>query len=123
MGVFLRRSAGDKKRALHDGFVYQGGPVTGGFRRVREAGESISILLVLEDGRVAVGDCAAVQYSGAGGRDPLFKADAYIPVLERELKPRLEGAEVRPFRDMTAALADLESGPGRLHTALRYGIS
>ncbi len=112
-----------KKGALHDGFVYQGGPVTGGFRRVREAGESISILLVLEDGRVAVGDCAAVQYSGAGGRDPLFKADAYIPVLERELKPRLEGAEVRPFRDMTAALADLESGPGRLHTALRYGIS
>ncbi len=45
-------------------------------------------MLVLEDGQVAYGDCAAVQYSGAGGRDPLFLAEDFIPVIEREIKPR-----------------------------------
>ena len=112
-----------KKGCVHDGFVYEGSPATEGFRRVREAGESVSILLVLDDGRAAVGDCAAVQYSGAGGRDPVFKAETYIPELEKILRPRLEGTEVLPFREMTAALADLETGPGRLHTAARYGLS
>ena len=112
-----------RKGAKHDGFVYQGEAVTPGFRRIREAGECVSILLVLDGGAVAVGDCAAVQYSGAGGRDPVFKADAYIPVLEKEVRPRLEGLETGPFREMTGAFADLESGPGRLHTAIRYGLS
>lgn len=37
---------------------------------VRQPGESISVMLVLEDGQIAYGDCAAVQYSGCGGRDP-----------------------------------------------------
>jgi methylaspartate ammonia-lyase len=112
-----------KKGASHDGFVYIGDPVTEGFRRIREAGECVSVLLVLEDGGIAAGDCAAVQYSGAGGRDPLFKAESYIPLLQRELPPLLEGTEVKPFREMIRDLSFLESGPGRLHTAARYGLS
>lgn len=48
-----------------------------GFTSVRQAGESISVLFILEDGQIAHGDCAAVQYSGAGGRDPLFLAKLY----------------------------------------------
>lgn len=47
---------------------YIGQPVTEGFSAVRQAGEAISVMLILEDGQVAYGDCAAVQYSGAGGR-------------------------------------------------------
>jgi methylaspartate ammonia-lyase len=112
-----------KNGAVHDGFVYVGEPATEGFRRIREAGESISVLLVLDDGSVAAGDCAAVQYSGAGGRDPLFKAQSYIPLLERELRPALEGTEVKPFREMVKDLSFLEAGPRRLHTAARYGLS
>ena len=76
-----------KQGARHDGFVYAAQPVTPGFTRVRMAGESISVLLVLEDGQIAVGDCAAVQYSGAGGRDPLFLAETYLPVLEAACAP------------------------------------
>ncbi len=112
-----------KGGAAHDGFTYVGSPVTPGFGRIREAGESISVLLVLEDGSVAQGDCAAVQYSGAGGRDPLFTAAAYIPVLERELRPLLEGREVSGFRALVAELSFLEEGGRRLHTALRYGLT
>lgn len=61
-----------KDGAGHDGFIYTGTPVTPGFTSVRQAGECVSVQLILENGAVAVGDCAAVQYSGAGGRDPLF---------------------------------------------------
>ncbi len=54
-----------KNGADHDGFIYTGAPVTPGFTSVRQAGECISVQLILENGAVAVGYCAAVQYSGA----------------------------------------------------------
>ncbi len=112
-----------KSGAPHDGALYGGKPETPGFRAVRIAGEALSILLLLEDGGWALGDCAAVQYSGAGGRDPLFLAADYLPLLERRIRPLLEGAEVGPFRDMAARFEALEFDGRRLHTAVRYGLS
>ncbi len=112
-----------KSGAPHDGAVYGGKPETPGFKAVRVAGEAVSILLLLENGSWAVGDCAAVQYSGAGGRDPLFLAADYLPLLERRIRPLLEGAEVGPFRDMAARFEALEFDGQRLHTAIRYGLS
>ena len=73
-GFYFDDQRAIKKGVEHDGFSYIGDPITEGFKAVRLAGESISVMLVLEDGQVAYGDCAAVQYSGAGGRDPLFLA-------------------------------------------------
>jgi methylaspartate ammonia-lyase len=112
-----------KNGAGHDGFVYTGAPVTAGFRRVREAGQSVSVLLELDNGAVAAGDCAAVQYSGAGGRDPLFLAEVFIPFLETHLRPRLEGREVASFRELAAEFEALTVAGKRLHTAVRYGLS
>jgi methylaspartate ammonia-lyase len=112
-----------KAGAAHDGFDYTGSPVTPGFRRIRVAGESVSVLLELSDGQVAVGDCAAVQYSGAGGRDPVFLAESYVPFLERHLRPLLEGAEVGPFRAAARRVGELRVEGRPLHTALRYGIT
>lgn len=112
-----------KKGAVHDGFIYVGKPVTPGFTRIREAGQSISILLVLEDGSVAMGDCAAVQYSGAGGRDPLFIASQYLPILEKEVRPFLQGREVSSFRKLVEELKPFEEGKRRLHTAILYGLT
>ena len=86
-----------KAGAKHDGFVYVGEPVTQKFTRIRQAGQSIAIILMLEDGQIATGDCAAVQYSGAGGRDPLFLASEFIPFLEKHIKPMLEGMEIGTF--------------------------
>jgi len=106
-----------------DGFVYAGEPVTPGFKRIRVAGESISIVLLLEDGRTAVGDCAAVQYSGSGGRDPLFLARSYVPFLEEHVRPRLEGLEVRTFRETAGTFENLAFDGRRMHTAVRYGLS
>ncbi len=112
-----------KGGAPHDGFDYTGSPVTDGFRRIRVAGEAVSVLLELDDGQVAVGDCAAVQYSGAGGRDPLFLAATYIPVLERHVRPLLEGAEVDAFRPIADRVCDVRVDGWPLHTAIRYGVT
>ena len=112
-----------KAGAGHDGFFYTGQPATPHFKSVRVAGEILSILLVLENGAVAGGDCAAVQYSGAGGRDPLFLAADYLPLLETRIRPLLEGREIGPFRTMAGEVENLEFDGVRLHTAVRYGLS
>ncbi|MDI6697590.1 MAG: methylaspartate ammonia-lyase [Candidatus Saccharicenans sp.] len=112
-----------KKGARADGFIYEGHPVTRGFERIRMAGEGVSIILELEDGQLAVGDCAAVQYSGVGGRDPLFLADRYLPFMKKHLRPLLEGMEVESFRKMAARFEQLKFEGQRLHTAIRYGLS
>ena len=112
-----------KAGAGQDGFVYVGQPVTDGFREIRQAGECVSVLLRLENGSVAVGDCAAVQYSGAGGRDPLFLGKNFVPFLEKNLKPLLEGRTVDSFLDNAKFFDNLEVNGQRLHTAIRYGVS
>lgn len=112
-----------KKGARTNGFVYEGKPVTRGFQSIRMAGESLSIVLELEDGQLAIGDCAAVQYSGVGGRDPLFLAEHYLPFMEKNLRPLLEGMEIEPFRKMAGRFEQLKFEGKRLHTAIRYGLS
>ncbi len=122
-GFFFDDQRAIKKGAVSDGAAYLGCPVTPGFKAVRQAGESISVLLVLEDGQVAHGDCAAVQYSGAGGRDPLFLAEDFIPIIEQYIFPNLVGKEANNFRQMTKELEEITVDGKRLHTAIRYGVS
>jgi methylaspartate ammonia-lyase len=112
-----------KNGAGHDGFNYTGAPVTAGFRTVRQAGECVSVLLELENGAIACGDCAAVQYSGAGGRDPLFLASQFVPFLQQHIRPLLEGRDVAGFLDNACFFDTLEIDGKRLHTALRYGLT
>ena len=97
--------------------------MTSGFSAVRQAGESISVMLVLEDGQVAYGDCAAVQYSGAGGRDPLFLAKDFIPVIENNIKPKLVGREADSFKNLSEMVEAITVDGKRLHTAIRYGVT
>jgi methylaspartate ammonia-lyase len=112
-----------KRGAKHDGFTYVGEPVTQGFTSVRQAGQSISIIMQLENGQLAMGDCAAVQYSGAGGRDPLFLADEFIPFMEENLKPLLEGMELTNFRAMADHFCALQINGKPLHSAIKYGLT
>ncbi|AJJ17522.1 MULTISPECIES: methylaspartate ammonia-lyase [Yersinia] len=112
-----------KNGAKLDGFIYQGKPVTEGFTAIRQAGECVNVQLILENGAVAVGDCAAVQYSGAGGRDPLFIAANFVPFLEKHIKPLLEGRDVSEFRLNARFFDDVTIDGKQLHTAIRYGLS
>ena len=122
-GFYFDDQKAIKQGAGHDGFMYLGEAVTEGFTAIRQAGEAISIQLILEDGSVALGDCAAVQYSGAGGRDPLFIAEEFIPFMEKHIVPVLIGADVSKFRPLAEKLDTMEVEGKRLHTAIRYGLS
>lgn len=122
-GFYFDDQKAIKNGADHDGFMYVGEPMTEGFQKVRQAGEAISIQLILEDGTVGYGDCAAVQYSGAGGRDPLFLASDFIPFMEKEIVPQLIGEDVEKFRPLAEKYDRMIINGKRLHTAIRYGIT
>lgn len=124
-GFYFDDQRAIKRGAVSDGAFYSGETVTEGFTSVRQAGESISALFILEDGQIAHGDCAAVQYSGAGGRDPLFLAKNFIPVILKEIAPMYEGKEITTFREMADKVDKFvrpETGK-QFHTAIRYGVT
>lgn len=123
-GFFFDDQKAIKAGAKNDGSFYIGEARTPGFTSIRQAGESIAVMFQLEDGQLALGDAAAVQYSGAGGRDPLFLASDFIPVIEKEIAPRLVGRELSSFREIMEEFEAYRDKEGRkLHTALRYGLS
>ena len=122
-GFFTDDQAAIRAGAPHDGFGYAGPPLTPGFTRVRDPGEAVSVLLVLDDGQVAHGDCAAVQYSGVGGRDPVFRAAGGVASVLDDVAPLLRGRAVTGFRELAAAVEDLRVDGRPLHTAVRYGVS
>lgn len=123
-GFFFDDQKAIKGGAKNDGAFYVGEPATPGFTSVRQAGESISVLFVLENGAIAHGDCAAVQYSGAGGRDPLFLAESFIPIIEQEIAPLYVGKEITTFKEMADRIDKHINKDGKAyHTAIRYGIS
>ena len=122
-GFYFDDQKAIKAGVKHDGFFFIGEPMLEGFTNLRQAGESISIMLILEDGQVAIGDCAAVQYSGAGGRDPLFLAKDFIPVIENEIKPLIVGRDLDSFKAIAEEFDSLKVDGKKLHTAIRYGIT
>jgi methylaspartate ammonia-lyase len=125
-GFFFDDQLAIRAGAAHDGFDYAGPPLTPGFARVRQPGEAVSVLLLLDNGGVEFGDCAAVQYSGAGGRDPLFAARDAVAVVEQVVAPALRNADPADgFRTISARVDALTTGPDRgpLPAAVRYGVS
>ncbi len=124
-GFFFDDQRAIKKHAVPNGASYSGEPITEGFESIRQAGEAISVMFLLEDGQIAHGDCAAVQYSGAGGRDPLFLAKDYIPIIDKYLKPILVGKELNSFRELAEEMDSyiMPTTGKRMHTAIRYGIT
>ncbi len=122
-GFFVDDQAAIRAGAASDGFGYRGDPITHGFSAIRQAGEALSVLLFLDDGSVAYGDCAVSQYSGAGGRDPFFGAVAGARDIEHHLAPMLIGAELSSFREMAGQVDRYRMSTGPMHTAIRYGVT
>jgi methylaspartate ammonia-lyase len=122
-GFYADDQAAIRAGAQPDGFRYVGAPVTPGFRAIRQPGEAVSVMLLLDDGQVAYGDCAAVQYAGVGGREALFDAATAVELIDRQVAPLLRGAAVGDFRTMAAMVDDLLVDGRRLPTAVRYGLT
>jgi methylaspartate ammonia-lyase len=122
-GFFRDDQAAIRAGASHDGFLYRGDPLTPGFRAIRQPGEAVSVMLVLSDGQVAVGDCAEVQYSGAGGRAPVLSAGVAVGEIAEHVAPALIGRSVSEFRPLADEIDCLPVEGGALGTAVRYGVT
>ena len=122
-GFFTDDQAAILAGATHNGFTYEGEAITPGFESIRQSGEALSIMLLLADGQVAYGDCAAVQYSGVGGRDALFDAQKAQKIVESHVAPLLRGRELTDFRSIAQEMDALTLVGAPLHTAIRYGIT
>lgn len=112
-----------KAGARQNGSIYDGKPVLPGFKRITQPGIVISVMLVLEDGSVAFGDCADVILTGFAGRDPLFREEDHIDFLRGTMRDFLVGKELTAFRPLAEAVDAMTRDGKRLHTAVRYGVT
>ncbi|WP_036240618.1 methylaspartate ammonia-lyase [Mesorhizobium sp. STM 4661] len=119
---FYDDQAAIRAGATQDGFVYVGEPITPGLTSIRIPASSLSIGLVLPDEAVVWGDMMNVQYSGAGGRDPLFDTNQISNLTSRMVAPRLFDVDASRFRDScTMVFEPVEHL--RLPLAVEYGVS
>lgn len=122
-GYYFDDLAAIKQGCKSDGYFILGTPVTEGHKKVRNPGETISIMLALDTGEVALGSCVAIQYSGVVGRDPILLAERYIPFIEQHVKPILQGREITTFREAAEWFDKVTVGGKKIHTGIRYGVT
>ncbi|KAB2336299.1 methylaspartate ammonia-lyase [Cytobacillus depressus] len=122
-GFYVDDQNAIKRTATPDGFTYIGKPVTKGFKKVREPGESVSVMLILEDGQISYGDCVTVQYPGVGGRDPKINARNLITIIKNHISPILTGKKISTFREMADEIDQLTIDGKPIHASIRYGVT
>ncbi len=122
-GFYMDDKAAIKAGAKMDGFVYKGKPLTPGFERIRQSGESVSVILMLEGGDIAFGDCAVAQYAASGGREVPLRAREMVQLIEKHIVPRLQGCEVKEFRALSKEIDELNVDGEQLPAAIRYGVT
>jgi methylaspartate ammonia-lyase len=93
---------------------FEAGPVTPGFRAVREVSEAVSVGLELDTGMVAWGDCISTVYGswpgvagGEAGPIPLFRTAAGLETIRQVAGPWLEGQNLTGFRELAAGVDGL----------------
>lgn len=122
-GYFNKDLLAVKAGARANGTFYEGQPLTPGYSSIVQAGAILSIMLVLDDGSVATGECADVIFSGLAGRDPLFVPSEHLPLLQTTIREWLVGRDVSRFRANAEEADRMLVGGKRLHTAVRYGLT
>jgi methylaspartate ammonia-lyase len=108
--------------ARPDGLFFSDPPKSPGFRSIRQPSEASSILLILDDQRVAFGDALSVDYATEGGRSGLFSAAQQVPLLN-EICRSLAGKSIGGFVAMCEELEDSVSRQGLHLPAAMFGLS
>ncbi|MER9559837.1 methylaspartate ammonia-lyase [Mesorhizobium sp. M0323] len=119
---FYDDQAAIRAGAPQDGFIYVGEPITPGFTSIRVPASSLVVGLVLTDDTVVWGDMMGVQYSGAGGRDPLFETAQISDLTSRVVVPRLLDVDASRYLDACAQVFEPFEHK-RLPLAIEYGVS
>lgn len=122
-GYFNKDLAAIKAGPKADGFAYRGSPATAGFEAIIQPGEAVSVMLILEDGQIASGDCVDVILAGIAGRDPVFRASEHLPLLQTAVRELLRGRTANQFMPLAREIELYRHRRKPLHTALRSGLS
>jgi len=125
-GFFFDDQRAIRAGAEREGFAYVSPSKTEGFDAVREPAEAVSVVLELDDGTTATGDCAAVQYIGAGGRDRIFDGERCAKIIESEIARELEGRSAAAFSSNIEFVENEvidEMDTEQRHGAINYGVS
>ncbi|TKT78321.1 methylaspartate ammonia-lyase [Aquamicrobium sp. LC103] len=112
-----------KQGAAPNGFLFDGPVATVGFDAIVQPGSVLSVMLVLDDGNVAFGDCVDVIFAGAAGRDPVFRPQEHASFVAEELAPIFRELDPRQLRTNMDRICRYSSNGRPLHTALQYGLS
>lgn len=112
-----------KAGASPDGFIFNDPPLTKGFRSITQPGEALSVILVLDDGQIAFGDCIDVIFAGTAGRDPIFRAQEQRKIIEDYVIGFLGRKSVHRFRELAESIDAMQVDGKRLHKAVRYGVT
>jgi len=122
-GYFNKDLVAVKAHGRNNGSFVEGAPITSGYNAIVQPGAILSVMLVLEDGSIAIGECADVIFSGVAGRDPLFVPEQHLPFLESTVRQWLVGRDASTFRAHANEIDGMHVDGRRLHTSLRYGIT
>lgn len=119
---FYDDQAAIQSGASMDGFVYLGKPTSAGFSNIRMPATCLSMGLKLEDNRTVWGDLLSVQYSGAGGRDPVFDVRRVSHLVTTLIADRLKNLDASNFIEASAKALAFNDGV-RLPLSVEYGVS
>jgi len=122
-GFYMDDKEAIKEGAKQDGFIYRGQPMTPGFDTIRQTGEAVSVILVLENGEIVYGDCAVAQYAASGGRETPMRSRDLIKIIEKDVVPWLEGRELTGFRKDAGEFDRLQVDGEQLPASIRYGVT
>ncbi|MGC4252529.1 MAG: methylaspartate ammonia-lyase [Sphingobium sp.] len=106
-----------------NGFLYEGEPITPGFDGIVQPGECLSVLIVLDDGQVGMGEGVSVILAGAAGREAIFRPADHVAWLEEHVRPLLIGRSLENGRELAEEMDALRVDGDLLHGAARYAIT
>jgi len=122
-GFYMDDKEAIREGAKSDGFIYKGRPLTSGFDSIRQPGEAVSVIFVMENGDIAYGDCAIAQYAASGGREVPMRAKDLVKIIKKEVVPMLEGKNLVSFKKAAEEFDRFEIDGERLPVSIRYGVT
>lgn len=122
-GYYWRDQEAIAQGAPRNGFLYDGAPLTAGFKSIIQVSSTVVMTATMSDGRTLDGDCATVNHASRSGRQQLPDAATLIAQAEGPVQDWLRQLKLSQFRELAAELDRLRIGGKMPHMALRYGVS
>jgi methylaspartate ammonia-lyase len=105
------------------GLIFQDPPVSAGFTSVRQPAQAVCVMIVLDNGHIAYGDCVATTFPGQNDKDRQVSSHQIVALVEHEIAPLLIGCDAAAFRENDDMLVEKSSVTRTIGPAVLYGLS